>query len=111
MSLFRATARALSLAVLTLLPAATQAAAAALPAPPAAYLDTTTVAPTGATIAVDAGGDLQAALNAAQPGDIIALRPGAAFMGPFTLPNKPGGGWITIRPPRADPACPRRAGA
>ena len=106
MSLFRATARALSLAVLTLLPAATQAAAAALPALPAAYLDTTPVAPTGRTITVNAGGDFQAALNGAQPGDVIALQPGAAFTGPFTLPNKSGAGWITIRSATADSNLP-----
>jgi hypothetical protein len=92
----------MSFAVLAILPAASPAAAAALPAPPAVYLDTTPVAPTGRTITVNAGGDFQAALNAAQPGDVIALQPGAAFTGPFTLPNKSGSGWITVRSATAD---------
>ena len=42
-----------------------------------------------ATIAVPAGGDLQAALNAAQPGDVITLEPNATYTGNFILPNKP----------------------
>jgi hypothetical protein len=41
-----------------------------------------------ATINVPAGGDLQAAINAAQPGDVITLAPGAAYIGNFVLPNK-----------------------
>jgi hypothetical protein len=102
MSSFRAAARALSLATLALLAAAAHVSAAALPAPPAAFLDTTPVAPTGRTITVNAGGDFQGALNAAQPGDVIALQPGAVFTGPFTLPNKSGAGWITVRSATAD---------
>ncbi len=43
-----------------------------------------------ATIAVKAGGDLQAALNAAKPGDIVTLEAGATFTGNFTLPAKTG---------------------
>ena len=46
---------------------------AVAPEPPRVFLDTTLVAPTGTTITVSAGGDLQAALNAAQPGDVITL--------------------------------------
>ena len=34
-----------------------------------------------ATIAVPAGGDLQAALDAAQPGDVITLEPNATYTG------------------------------
>jgi hypothetical protein len=94
------------LALLALLPAAAPVAAAALPAPPAVFLDTTPVAPTGRTITVNAGGDFQAALNAAQPGDVIALQPGAVFTGPFTLPNKSGTGWITVRSATADGSLP-----
>src|SRR4051812_28919015 len=41
-----------------------------------------------ATIAVAAGGDLQAAIDAAQPGDVIALAPGASYVGNFLLRNK-----------------------
>ena len=49
------------------------------------------------TIVVKAGGNLQAALNSAQPGDTIALEAGAVFTGPITLPKKKGNGWITIQ--------------
>src|SRR3989442_2774577 len=57
-------------------------------------------APTGAraaTIRLGPAGDLQAALNAARPGDTIVLQAGAAYAGPFTLPRKIGSGWITVR--------------
>jgi hypothetical protein len=64
---------------------------------PRAFVDTAYVRPTGQTIAVPAGGNLQAALNAAQPGDTITLAPGAVYAGPFELPNKPGSRWITVR--------------
>jgi hypothetical protein len=51
-----------------------------------------------ATLIVPAGGNLQATLNAAQPGDEIVLAAGASFIGPFSLPNKgPSALWITIR--------------
>jgi hypothetical protein len=50
-----------------------------------------------ATLTVPAGGDLQATLNAAQPGDTILLDAGATYRGPFTLPVKAGAAWITIR--------------
>ena len=50
-----------------------------------------------ATLFVDAGGDLQAALDAAQPGDEIVVRAGARFVGSFVLPPKPSGAVITIR--------------
>ncbi len=70
--------------------------APAAPAPPAVFIDTTPVAPTGGTIAVPAGGDFQAALDSAQPGDVITLAAGATFTGPFTLPKKAGNAWITI---------------
>ena len=43
------------------------------------------------------GGDLQAALNASKPGDVIELQAGATFTGNFILPKKPGTGWIYIR--------------
>jgi hypothetical protein len=48
-------------------------------------------------IDVPAGASLQAALNAARPGDTLVLAAGATYTGPFTLPNKPGAGWITVR--------------
>jgi hypothetical protein len=49
------------------------------------------------TLHVRAGDDLQAALNAAQPGDTILLEPGATFRGNFVLPVKPGSQVITVR--------------
>lgn len=45
---------------------------------------------------VKAGDDLQAALNAAKPGDTLALQAGASFVGNFVLPAKSGIGTITI---------------
>src|SRR5919109_1173848 len=81
-------------------------AAAADPELPRVFVDTTLVAPTGNTIAVAAGGDLQAALDAAQPGDVITLQAGATFTGPFTLPKKSGSGWIVIRTSAPDAQLP-----
>ncbi len=59
------------------------------PETPRVYLDTTYAAPSGKTIEVKAGGDFQAALDRAKPGDVISLEAGATFTGNFTLPNKP----------------------
>src|SRR5437588_11795509 len=64
---------------------------------PQVYLDTTYSPSLGNTIAVPAGGDFQAALNSANPGDTIQLAAGASYTGPFTLPNKAGAGWIYIQ--------------
>jgi hypothetical protein len=50
-----------------------------------------------ATLAVAAGGDLQAALTAARPGDEVVLDPSARFVGMFILPVKPAGPPITVR--------------
>jgi hypothetical protein len=58
---------------------------------------------TGKTISVAQGGDLQAAINAALPGDIILLQAGATFTGNFVLPAKTGTGYITIRTNITDP--------
>src|SRR5215475_7811699 len=49
------------------------------------------------TIAVPAGGDLQAALDRAKPGDTIELEAGATFSGHFTLPVKNGIAMTTLR--------------
>jgi hypothetical protein len=49
------------------------------------------------TRTVPAGGNLQAALNAAQPGDVILRQAGATFTGNFTLPAKDGAAYITLR--------------
>ena len=59
------------------------------------------------TLTVNSGGDLQAALNAAQPGDTILLQAGATFTGNFILPVKSGSGAdITIRSSAADASLP-----
>ena len=74
---------------------------------PRVVLDTTYTAPTGGTLrTVNAGGDLQAALNVAQPGDVITLEAGATFTGNYTLPNKIGTGWIIIRTSASDASLP-----
>src|SRR5213083_2079110 len=96
----------LSLAATLAGPMPTTARAAALPERPRVILDTTYVPPTGRTLAVPAGGDLQAALNAAVGGDVITLQAGATFSGPFTLPNKSGTGWIIVRTSAADSTLP-----
>src|SRR5262245_39072488 len=60
------------------------------PEAPRVRLNTTYAPPTGRVIEVKAGGDFQAALNEARPGDVITLQAGATFTGNFTLPNKSG---------------------
>jgi hypothetical protein len=64
---------------------------------PAIQLDTAYPPRAGQTIHVAAGGDLQAAIDAAAPGDEITLAAGATFTGNFVLPEQPGEGWIVIR--------------
>ncbi len=56
---------------------------------------------TSATV-VAAGGDFQAALDNASPGDTIALQAGATFTGNFILPKKKGTDYITITSSQAD---------
>jgi hypothetical protein len=63
---------------------------------------------TGRSIAVNAGDDLQAALDAAQPGDEVVLQAGATFTGTFVLRTKSGDGWIVIRSGGALPAAGTR---
>jgi uncharacterized protein YjdB len=66
---------------------------------PRTYVDTRM--PSGnRVVSVPANGDLQAALNSAERGDIIELQAGATYSGPFSLPAKPGSGWIIIRSSR-----------
>ena len=60
-----------------------------------------------ATVYVAAGGDLQAALDAARPGDTILLEEGAEFVGTFVLPVKTGNQWITLRTSAPDTVLPR----
>lgn len=57
-------------------------------------------------IDVPAGGDLQAAINSAVPGDTIVLQAGATYTGTFTLTNKIGDGDITIRTSTPDADLP-----
>jgi hypothetical protein len=59
-----------------------------------------------ATVYVAAGGDLQAALDAARPGDTILLEEGAEFVGTFVLPLKTGDQWITLRTAAPDTVLP-----
>src|SRR5215217_4845831 len=55
----------------------------------------------GATLVVPAGGDLQAAIDSAAPGDTIVVEAGATYRGPFTLIPKSGASYITIQSSRA----------
>ncbi len=104
---------AIRLAVLALAPvlaalgsSPAPAAGAAGPALPRAHVETAGITSTGTTRTVRAGGDLQAALDSAQPGDEIVLDAGAVFVGPFTLPAKPGSDWITVRSNAPDSQLP-----
>ena len=50
------------------------------------------------TLTVGPGGDLQTALNSANPGDVIVITAGATFTGNFTLPAKSNGSaTITVK--------------
>ena len=53
----------------------------------------------GKSVKIAVGGNLQNALDEAQPGDEIILASGATFTGNFVLPAKPGAGsdWIIVR--------------
>jgi len=50
----------------------------------------------GRTVHVKPGESLQAAIDAAAPGDRITLQPGATYQGPFRLPRKTGDQWVVI---------------
>src|SRR5215831_1108993 len=60
----------------------------------------------GIEYTVPAGGDLQAAIDGAQPGDTILLTPGATYEGSFNLWAKDGDGFITIRSAAPDSSLP-----
>jgi hypothetical protein len=62
----------------------------------------------GSMIHVNAGGDLQAALNSAHCGDIISLQAGATFSGKFIVPAKNCdiNHWIIVRTSAPDSALP-----
>jgi hypothetical protein len=49
------------------------------------------------SVRIAAGADLQAALNAAAPGDELVLAAGASFTGNFVLPARGCAGWIVVR--------------
>src|SRR5919206_308862 len=57
----------------------------------------TSGAASAATVNVPAGASLQAAIDAAQPGDTIVLQAGATYVGPITLPVKSGDAYITVQ--------------
>jgi hypothetical protein len=59
-----------------------------------------------ADVYVPAGGDLQSAINAAQPGDTIYLDAGATYVGNYTLPVHAGTQYITIRSAASDAVLP-----
>lgn len=77
-----------------------------VPELPRVSLSTTYVQSPKQPIFLGAGKDLQAALNAAKPGDVISLQAGATFVGNFTLPNKRGKDWIVIRSSASDASLP-----
>jgi hypothetical protein len=62
----------------------------------------------GSTISVNAGGDLQSALNSASCGDTIQLQAGATFSGVFTFPAKncDANHWIIVRTSSDDSLLP-----
>ena len=93
------TPRAFTLGALLVLiaSAASPAEGPAVAQQPSAVVDTAAVEPSGRTIAVPGDGDLQAALDAARPGDVVTLEPGGVYRGSFTLPKKSGSGWIVVR--------------
>lgn len=60
----------------------------------------------GRVVPVPPGGDLQAALDRARPGDVVTLQAGAIYEGNFTLPRNAGGGWVVLRTSAADADLP-----
>ena len=83
-------------------------AIANVPTLPQALPSTTVGAPTR-VVRVPAGGDLQAALNAARPGDEIRLAAGATYTGNFVIPGTTAcsvSEWITVRSDVSDAQLP-----
>src|SRR3989442_6808353 len=96
----RAATRAIACGALLLPLLALAAGAAGRPEgaqPPAAVVDTTAVEPSGRTIAVPGGGDLQAALESARTGEVVALEPGATYQGAVVFPPEYGASWDVVR--------------
>lgn len=75
---------------------ATPVAVVTLP-PPAPGPQPPPPVPTGNVITINAGGNFQGAIDAAQPGDVIQCQAGATFIGDILLPVKSGSEYITIR--------------
>ncbi|HET9531513.1 MAG TPA: hypothetical protein VFQ92_14240, partial [Blastocatellia bacterium] len=76
------------------------------PVLPEVILETKYERPAGKVITLRRGGDFQAALNTARPGDQIVLEAGAEFQGNFKLPRKEGNRWIVIRSSAPDSSMP-----
>ncbi|HUH21370.1 MAG TPA: hypothetical protein VLZ09_05815, partial [Gaiellaceae bacterium] len=70
--------------------------AAHVPEMPRVFVDTTYALPGGTVTPVNAGANLQTAINNAVAGDVLVLQAGATFTGNFTLPNKAGASYIYI---------------
>ncbi len=66
---------------------------------PQKYVDISMPTPSGSTTHVKAGDDLQARLDAAQPGDTLVLEAGATWVGEYYLRAKsnPSKQWIVIK--------------
>jgi hypothetical protein len=73
---------------------------------PRVFVDTRYAPPSGSTRTLRAGEDFQATLDAARPGDLILLEPGASFVGNFVLPAKTGSNWVVIRSSAPDATLP-----
>ena len=86
---------------------------AADPAPPQVTPAYGSLPSAAREVRVGSGGDLQGALDRAQPGDAILLAPGVTFTGNFVLRNKGIGSscsaWITLRTDGAAPGRGQRA--
>jgi ricin-type beta-trefoil lectin protein/Big-like domain-containing protein len=67
------------------------------PTLPLATVNTSWRAPTGRTLTVNAGGNLQAALDTARRGDEIVIAAGATFTGNFQAKPKAGTGIVLVR--------------
>jgi hypothetical protein len=77
------------------------------PGPSALTCDPIACGPSnGNTVPVPTGADLQAALDAASPGDTLVLDAGATYTGHFQLTEKSGSGCITVRTSTSDQALP-----
>ena len=72
------------------------------PEPPRTSVDLAVDARSTRRVHVPVGGNLQAALDRAQPGDRIELDRGATYEGPYRLRRKEGDGWIVVTSAGAD---------